>query len=685
MPGLRRSRGLVVCSRSGRGAPARCAARGLRRPRPGRGARGGGRRRRAQRAGLAHPGRLTLPLSVLTLGGAALVLNGGPRGDPAAISPAPASTAGSRHGGRSGLTMSRRRPPRCWRSTTTRPGTATSCAARRGAQGGSRRTSRAWCSSRSTAWRTRCSACACATATPRDGPLAARGTHRLSAGRPTGRRRPGACQAGLLHGDNDDMPAFRWWEKDRGTPIVTNHPRDAQELERRHSNGRGLLYEDGASRANILSGDASHSMLTMSTVLVAARAARARLRRLLRPPLRRHAHAALADRRLRPRAPRAARQVRDDVQPRIPRRACTRSCGPGRRWSSATCRSPPSSATCSAGRPVVYSTFLAYDEVAHHSGIERHDTLAVLPRSTARSAGCRRRPPSPAAVRARRARRPRPVAGRDVPQRYGDTLQDLVARGVRGRARRGAGRRRGRGLGLPRRGPDRGRGDQMAGRAVRRPRAAQRRRAVDARAAAAPRSSEGDELPEIVGDGLGLPGPGQLPARAGRVTLERLGELYRADRRAPRPPGHRLPARALERAGRGRPRRATGVHHLDEDAIEGDEPLAPFGPTPPRTCAVPTGSRTVPTSSSTAFYSPDTEEVAAFEELVGSHGGMGGSQSFPFVLFPGALRFPERAVVGAEQMHRRAAPLAGRARARRLPQGGGDHVRCRRRLPTRGR
>ena len=26
----------------------------------------------------------------------------------------------------------------------------------------------------------------------------------------------GACQAGLLHGSNDDMPAFRWWEKDRG-------------------------------------------------------------------------------------------------------------------------------------------------------------------------------------------------------------------------------------------------------------------------------------------------------------------------------------------------------------------------------------------------------------------------------------------------------------------------------------
>jgi hypothetical protein len=77
----------------------------------------------------------------------------------------------------------------------------------------------------------------------------------------------GACQAGLLHGNSDDWPAFRWWEKEHRRPIVTNHPKDAAELERRHSNGRGLLHEDGASRANILSGDAKHSLLTMSTVL----------------------------------------------------------------------------------------------------------------------------------------------------------------------------------------------------------------------------------------------------------------------------------------------------------------------------------------------------------------------------------------------------------------------------------
>ena len=30
---------------------------------------------------------------------------------------------------------------------------------------------------------------------------------------------------------------------------------------------------------------------------------------------------------------------------------------------------------------------------------------------------------------------------------------------------------------------------------------------------------------------------------------------------------------------------------------------------------------------------------------------MGGSQSFPFVLFPSALPYPEREVVGAEHLH----------------------------------
>jgi hypothetical protein len=51
-------------------------------------------------------------------------------------------------------------------------------------------------------------------------------------------------------------------------------------------------------------------------------------------------------------------------------------------------------------------------------------------------------------------------------------------------------------------------------------------------------------------------------------------------------------------------------------------------------------------------YWEDFGEVAAFEELVGSHGGMGGTQSFPFVLHPSDLEWPAADVVGAERVHR---------------------------------
>ncbi len=51
-------------------------------------------------------------------------------------------------------------------------------------------------------------------------------------------------------------------------------------------------------------------------------------------------------------------------------------------------------------------------------------------------------------------------------------------------------------------------------------------------------------------------------------------------------------------------------------------------------------------------YWPQFGEVAAFEELVGSHGGMGGTQSHPFVLHPAELAWPAEDVVGAERVHR---------------------------------
>src|SRR3954447_4211960 len=74
----------------------------------------------------------------------------------------------------------------------------------------------------------------------------------------------GASQAGILLGSNHDIPAFRWVEKESGGLISCSSPADCAEIERRHSSGNGLLVGGGASRGNLLSGEAEESILTVS-------------------------------------------------------------------------------------------------------------------------------------------------------------------------------------------------------------------------------------------------------------------------------------------------------------------------------------------------------------------------------------------------------------------------------------
>ncbi|MGB2711860.1 MAG: phage holin family protein, partial [Conexibacter sp.] len=257
------------------------------------------------------------------------------------------------------------------------------------------------------------------------------GTHCLERWETDWSSQTGACQAGILHGSNHDMPAFRWWEKDHGKPIVTNHPKDAAELERRRSDGRGLLHGDGASRANILSGDAPHSMLTMSTVLDRQRQGRLGqdyFAYFASPygvalTLLRSLGEVVAERWA------ALEQRRRDVLPRIKR---TTSYAFVRAFATVVqldLQVAAVTADLLAGRPVVYTTFLAYDEVAHHSGVERPDTLAVLRRVD--------RAISRIAAAVEHAPRPYRLVvlsdhgqsqGATFLQRYGETLEQLVQR-----------------------------------------------------------------------------------------------------------------------------------------------------------------------------------------------------------------------------------------------------------------
>src|SRR5207245_10960004 len=71
-----------------------------------------------------------------------------------------------------------------------------------------------------------------------------------------------ASQAGVLHGKNDGIPGFRWWDKKTQRLMVSNDPKDAREIERRGSNGDGLLAKSGASVGNLLARDRPRRLLT---------------------------------------------------------------------------------------------------------------------------------------------------------------------------------------------------------------------------------------------------------------------------------------------------------------------------------------------------------------------------------------------------------------------------------------
>src|SRR5215213_2798914 len=371
----------------------------------------------------------------------------------------------------------------------------------------------------------------------------------------------GACQAGILHGSNQDMPAFRWWEKEHGKPIVTNHPRDAAELERRHSDGKGLLHGDGASRANILSGDAPHSMLTMSTVLDRSRHGRlgqdyfayfASPYGVALTVLRSFGEA-FAERWA------AIEQRRRDVQPRIKRGISYAFVRAYATVVQLDLQVAAVTADVLAGRPVVYTTFLAYDEVAHHSGVERRDTLDVLSRVDRQIAR----------IDAARGVAPRPYElvvlsdhgqsqGATFLQRYGVTLEQIVQRAADAEHTESD-------ADAP--------GDEPGG--FLKATLGRRKKQGDAEADA---DEKPEALPEIVVMASGCLGLVSFPREPGRVTLERLDELY--PRLIPALSKHPGVGFLLVRSGEhgGMAIGAGGVSYLHESRTEGDDPLAPFGP-----------------------------------------------------------------------------------------------------------
>jgi hypothetical protein len=94
-----------------------------------------------------------------------------------------------------------------------------------------------------------------------------------------------------------------------------------------------------------------------------------------------------------------------------------------------------------------------------------------------------------------------------------------------------------------------------------------------------------------------------------------------------------------------------GRRDLNDDSVLGDDPLAGLSPRTPaflrRLSTYPNVGDIVVNSR----YEPETGQVAAFEELIGCHGGAGGAQTAPFLLYPSEWGEPTAPIVGAEHLH----------------------------------
>ena len=436
----------------------------------------------------------------------------------------------------------------------------------------------------------------------------------------------GASQAGILLGSNEDISAFRWVEKETATLMTCSAPPDCAEIERRHATGIGLLIDGGASRGNLLSGEAQDVILTVSRIEEEKKS---------NPGYR--GFLANGDNVTRTLVlfgwevilewTAALRAKRRDVRPRGHRG------GIYPLMRGALCvfvRDLIVSGVLTdmmRGRPAVYATFSSYDEVAHHSGLERADTLEALRKLDDHFA------------QIERARRyaPRPyeivvlsdhgqTQGATFKQRNGYGLDELVERSLaQGDVEGIAG------------------GDEQSSMV------SNAFNEATGKKAKRPKNDVSDRDVVVLGSGnLGLI---YLMEERRRLTLEEIEarhpELLSALRAHPHVGW--LLVRSSEHGAVALG--ARGAHYLAEGRVEGEDPLAPFSPHAPQHLLRTDGFAHVADIMVGSFYDPELDEGCAFEELISFHGGMGGFQTRPFILHPTHLEVPPGPILGAASVH----------------------------------
>ena len=444
----------------------------------------------------------------------------------------------------------------------------------------------------------------------------------------------GASQAGILHGNNEGIVAFRWIEKDNDNHLMQcSGPTKVPELEKRISDGNGLLVDNGASRSNLFSGDTDNVIFTFSKILNIKKLYNKAWYSVFSNPsnFARIVALLLADIILEIWS-QIIHKIKD-IRPRVKRGIAyviTRA------FTNVFMREINTSTLIGdmmiGDIDVAYSTYLGYDEIAHHSGVRDNDAwyaLRGMDKQIKHLIDANRYSPRDYqfVIQSDHGQ----TNGATFTQRYGETFEDFV-----------------KSL-LPKDMKVFAKMDSNHDNVAKEYHPFSRKNKKLEK-----EKEEEEELgdSEVIVLASGNLAMIYLTQWSQRLTYEELNSYF-----PELLPGiieneyvgfilvksHEHGDLAIGK---------NGTYFLDSGKIEGENPLEGFGDNIVRHLKRTSSFEHTPDILVNSFYDEKADEVCAFEELVGSHGGVGGEQSQPFILHPSTWNVSDEEIVGAENIYR---------------------------------
>lgn len=443
----------------------------------------------------------------------------------------------------------------------------------------------------------------------------------------------GASQAGILHGNNENITAFRWIEKENNNQMMQCSGIDnVPKLESRISNGDGLLVDNGASRSNLFSGDTDNVIFTFSKILDLKKLYNQAWFSVFSNPgnFTRIMSLLVVEMILE-----IYSQIKHEIKritPRIKRGFTYILVRAGTNVFMREINTSTLIGDIMVGEiDVAYSTYLGYDEIAHHSGVRDDDAwraLRGMDTQIRRLINANNYTPREYqyVIQSDHGQ----TNGATFKQRYGQSFEEFI-KSI-----------------LP---------DDMkmyAKMSSNEDHFAEVYIPFSKQINKTKKKKEEDILTdsEVVVLASGNLAMIYFTQWTHRLTYEEINRLFPELIREITENEYIgfIIVRSSEHGDLAISK--NGTYYMDTGKIEGENPLEGFGKNIVRHLKRNSEFKYTPDILVNSFYDAEKDEVCAFEELVGSHGGVGGSQSEPFILYPSDWNVPDEEIIGAEKIYK---------------------------------